>query len=354
MNPDKLSYSSPKKDFVKFIQAFDASSQCDDEETIRLLAGEKDFHGFHGAVIISGDKAYKINPKIYANNINDPKVLYLTTVYLQTILCLVIDSIIQSKYPELSNTYIKLLDFYKCESSAVSVYEACNLGTVEMLIRDNLCDPAMLDYQLVRSIYQMAQIVGVLRMDHGFIHNDLKTNNVLVHKAEGSKVIDFKMADFDSSTIKLDNVVLRPDRHSIAEKGQSTTNRGKKFYIINRQASVEESKEIDIEGKIFRGASHKKVNIDIYTYMLSILFTKGFKDVIAEMPMFNYLYSKVFKERDITLLSNTLHNVKWLPNGIYGPIHYIITRKIMLRHDIFNHIERSIIEIEKEFDISLS
>jgi hypothetical protein len=342
-----LNFHSRKSDVFKFIESIedlDISNECNGEIITNLFGGKYDKKGFFGRVIVKDSKAYKLNmisrePGLHNAVLDD--LVQMDKILLQSIFAGILDSILGATHPEdphgaiyLMSRYPKTYDIIKCDNGIVSIYEECNLGTIKDFISDNIHDLDFLDKELVRCIKQMSEIVGFLHKNFDFHHSDLTIVNVMAH--QGADAIEYKMIDFDSVSIELENFNLSKIPHSRVPEDNpefKKTFHGSTFYSIT-PLGLEPFKE----AFLFKTTQIRTINIDIYTLILTIIFNKDISASLEDLPIFSDFCSKIFSEADLEKMSKFLENRKQPKSDLFAVLGYIISRRLRLREDIYDVI----------------
>jgi hypothetical protein len=315
------------------------SESCESDIVNSLVSGYCDKEGCFGKVIIDKIKAFKMNSKISYSAIINNKI-FLDRVLHQNVMLIIVDSLVKENRPDLLNRYPLFYDLFKCDKISISVYNSFNIGTVSELISKNINTPDFIDRELLRCIFQISGIIGFLSTNYNFMHNDLKSNNVMAHKKADANAdtntIEYKMIDLDSAYIELEKLIVLVNN----KKYNDNEN------LVHR---------INIHDDIYVNIKPRQyINIDIYILILSFIFDPNIIKIIDKLPMFNYFCSYIFKEDDLDKIRNTMiGKEKFIPKNILGPYNYIIKNEINLRLDIFDYIDHIIKNMEKEFDVNI-
>lgn len=338
---------------LKRVEKFSESKGSESDVIKRLFSGEHHFSGYYGKVLIDNGKAYKLISDIRSEIIEEPDIIYLTIPCIQNIMPILIDIIIYYESQKLFNIYTKVIDFYKYNDKCISIYKAYNRNTIDIFIRSNKNNYDKLDQELLRAIYQISKLLEILDKRYLFVHSDLKLDNVLVHKNE-DRSYNYVISDFDKTSITIDGLSIKQRSFRRSKTRNDIIERKKNMYTIcPRINDKKEYTKGDIEGHLFRDCSDSNINIDIYVFMLSIIFHTDIKNNISHYPLLMKFYSKIFDKNGMYRINKCLRS-KYNIKGIYGPIHFIITRGIRLRHNIYDHINLYINEIQEERSIKLT
>ena len=380
-----ISFRSSRSDFFRLIEDFEdfedfensegangfsQIKKCGSDVVASLIAGTCDKEGCFGKVIIDNGKAFKMNMKSSYSAIIKDKI-FLDRVLHQNVMLIIVDSIIKEQRPDLVNRYPMVYDLFKCDKFFISVYNSFNIGTISELISgaagSNLDTPAgiaFLDRELLRCIFQISEIIGFLSTNYNFMHNDLKSNNVMAHMNESTKNIEYKMIDLDSAYIELEKITILVNNkkynenenlvHRINEKDRDHHPKDDDARNVFVSIKPRGFLGYEEEGKVFRESYRKYINIDIYILIFSFIFDQNIIKIMDNLPMFNQFISYIFKEPDIEKIRATIYGKsKFIPKNIVGPYNYIITNEINLRLDIFEYIDSTIRSIEKDFDVNI-
>jgi serine/threonine protein kinase len=292
----------------------------------RFMQGSFDAAGKKGKVIIENGIAYKMNPTIGYNSLKNNKV-YLSPYYLQILINYIIEYIFTYQLPDISNSFVKALGSKVISKKGYSSFEAANRGDLSSYL-NTIEDPYDMDSILVQSIYDISDILYNLEQ-YNFIHNDLKSDNVLVHE-DDEGFLSYKINDFDNSYIEFNGLELgvnRPIFHKVISN-PSIINIDKEYFFINPFSDLPTNL---LSGAYFRENREKIVSLDTYTFILSLVFHKNVIKNVNSLPKFNKLVDYIFQRSDLEKIKDMMYNDSIIT--ITQIIGFIINNKIGILYD---------------------
>lgn len=331
------------EDFLKNIP--DNGEECYSDETVKLQSGEFDFSGKKGRVIINGMDAVKMNEEIGDFKLKE-RGASASSFFLQNIISLLISDICKEKiysnifaqYNHVFNrSFILCKGVYLCQNRGFSVYETCNRGNIGHFLSHFKNNTSILDKIACESFFDISVMVSMLFEEYNFIHNDLKVANVLVSEDEAG-IVSYKISDFDNSFIRCQGISLSKE-DNFFEKSLEIPKRRRisnDFYEISG-IKINEF----ITGAFFRSYKEKNINLDIYTYLLSLIFDPSIRENLDSLPFFNRLVDYIFTNDDIEKIKHRLYEEpEEIPRGINKLTGFLICKNFRLRYNLFARVTK--------------
>jgi serine/threonine protein kinase len=287
--------------FNKFIERVtDEYLSCESKETMNLIYGLYHHKGKKGKVILEKNKAIKMNKEI-----GDYKFIrrnsYFSSFFLQYVISLLVEKVLSKKRDK---NFVKCHTLYICGGKGFTIYEKAKHGDFASFLHKI---PSFdLDDVVCSCLKSLSKTLSFLNTEYEFIHNDLKADNVLVDEKNGSLL--FKISDFDNSSMTYEGRRYLQTKNILQKKISSTPkkhNMTDGFFSIEPKMSTSNNL---LQGSIFRLSEGNRINIDLYTLVLTILDHPHVRRERSNMVEFGRYLKKLFREEDLIKIFDFIDN----------------------------------------------
>lgn len=314
--------------FKKFVEKIKVNDyHLPTQVMARFQSNSFDIRNQNEFIVFEDGMAYKLNKSIGSNKLRGNKV-YLSSYYLQVFVSFIIAYIFIHKLDYNVDTFVLPIGAKVENKKGYSWYEIANKGCLESYIK-TIHDPNYLDDILIRSIYEISDTLENLRA-YRFTHNDLKVENVSVHieEDEGEPDIRFRIGNFNNSYIEFNGLSIGVNEplFELMSPEIELEYIDDEYYRIKSIINTKNG----IDGFHFRNQREKMIFIDIYTYILSLIFHPNVIKYLPDLPKFNKIVDYIFCEEDINKIVDRIYQIDEPIKGINNLSGFIFSKDIKL------------------------